>query len=174
LSLEKVVDEQRGAGLRVRVDMGRQEAGSGDISGKVMVDIENLVPLLEKPLQEGSVPVERDVEDGYRAIPQAFDPGKQQAVPLDSRDATGLRHRPGQSQLMQGTESVRITIEDIVMHYDKPPCLPGRTRNMPDCGCSGPAGDCSSWGSKVQIPRPSLPPIFARLKMTMKAVSVGV
>jgi hypothetical protein len=104
--------------------MGLQEAGYGNISGEVVVNIENLVPLFEKTLQEGSVAVERDVEDGYGAFMQAFDPGQQQSVPLDPRDAPGLRHWLGQPQLMQRTEPVGITIEDIIMHTENHPACP--------------------------------------------------
>ncbi len=70
---QELIDNQRGAGLGCRVDMGGQPGVCRDFAGKVVIDVEDVTACRQLLFQCHTVFVQGDVKDGQLPLITVFD-----------------------------------------------------------------------------------------------------
>lgn len=115
-SLEQRVDNERGTGIRARVDMGGERWRFRDHTCKMVIDVDYLIELGQKCLQKRTVALQGDVKDSQRAVFYVLHCCQEGDISFNAGDQDGIGLGRMQTELMEGTDSVGIAIEDVILH----------------------------------------------------------
>jgi hypothetical protein len=78
-----------------------------------MIRVKKKITVRQQFFKLGPVSIKRDVQNGNAAGDCARETCKERYVAFDTSDESSLRLRLVQTELVQGAEAIRITIEDI-------------------------------------------------------------
>ena len=112
LTAQVIIHQQAGTPVRGGVDVGLQPGVTGDLAGKMVIEIPHPGPCRQDPLQGVAILVQGQVEDGDLVPGLGLHPDQQADVPFDA----GHQDRilcVRQVQLLEGAEAVGVAVEDI-------------------------------------------------------------
>jgi hypothetical protein len=90
-----------------------QEGGVGDIATVMVICVKDEIPVHQQLFERGPVTIKRDIQHGDAAGDGIGEPIKERDVSLNTGDESCLWLRLVQTELLQGADAIRITIENI-------------------------------------------------------------